>query len=214
MPVPPLLNRQALVQQWPLFAPLENALIAGIDEAGRGPLAGDVFAAAVVLPLHHDLQGLNDSKKLSEKKRVQLAQQIKEQALAWHIATASVQEIDELNILQAALLAMTRAWQGLTIKGDIVVVDGNQLPRGILSTGQTCYNLVNGDSRLAEIAAASILAKTARDEQMQALHLQYPEYGFDRHKGYGTKQHLQNLQLHGPCIIHRKSFAPVKKYSK
>ncbi|MBL8496626.1 ribonuclease HII [Nitrosomonas sp. JL21] len=178
----------------------------GVDEAGRGPLAGPVFAACVILNPDLDIDGLADSKTLSEKKRTALAIAIKKNAAAWSVAHASVQEIDQLNILQASLLAMKRAVENLPYLPDIVLVDGNQKP------ALTCkvQTIIRGDSLVPSISAASILAKTARDAEMQRMHQCFPQYGFDQHKGYPTKQHLAALQLHGACTIHRQSFAPVK----
>lgn len=183
----------------------QDQLICGVDEAGRGPLAGAVFAAAVILDRKRPIHGLADSKKLGEKKRGQLATEIREHALAWFIARAEVEEIDRINILQASLLAMQRAVQGLTITPCEVLIDGLYCPKLALP----CRAIVRGDSSVAEISAASILAKTARDADMLRLHLEYPQYGFDRHKGYPTAMHLEALRRHGVSEIHRKSFAPV-----
>jgi len=183
-----------------------SPLTGGVDEAGRGPLAGPVFAACVILNPDLDIDGLADSKTLSEKKRAALTIAIKKNAAAWSVAHASVQEIDQLNILQASLLAMKRAVENLPYLPDIVLVDGNQKP------ALTCkvQTIIRGDSLVPSISAASILAKTARDAEMQRMHQCFPQYGFDQHKGYPTKQHLAALQLHGACTIHRQSFAPVK----
>ena len=181
-------------------------LVAGVDEAGRGPLAGDVYAAAVILDTRYPITGLTDSKKLSERQRDALAVLIRERAHAWSIAMASVQEIDELNILQATLLAMQRAVQGLACVPHEVIVDGNRLP--ILSVPATA--IVKGDLTEPAISAASILAKTARDASLLELHAKYPEYGFQAHKGYGTALHLARLREFGPCPAHRVSFAPVR----
>ncbi len=186
---------------------LESALhAAGVDEAGRGPLAGDVFAAAVILDADYSIGGLADSKTLSEKKRISLAEQIKTHALCWSIAVATVEEIDQLNILQATLLAMKRAVEGLSIQPELAWVDGNQSPR-LSCRVQT---IIKGDARVSAISAASILAKTARDEDLQRLHLLYPQYAFDQHKGYGTALHLARLKQYGPSPVHRRSFAPVR----
>ncbi|MEK7708167.1 MAG: ribonuclease HII [Pseudomonadota bacterium] len=187
-------------------------VICGVDEAGRGPLAGPVYAACVVLNAAHKIAGLADSKELSEKKREVLAIAIKKYAKAWAIASASVQEIDQLNILQASLLAMKRAVESLPFVPDLVLVDGNQSPQLKCSV----RTIIRGDSLIPEISAASILAKTARDKEMQRLHECFPLYGFDQHKGYPTKKHLAALQKHGACEIHRQSFAPVHalKFSK
>jgi ribonuclease HII len=182
-------------------------LVCGVDEAGRGPLAGPVYAAAVILDDKHPIIGLGDSKKLSESKRNHLAGEIKLHALAWAIATATAEEIDEINILQASLLAMKRAIEALTFRPHEVLVDGLYCP----ATGIPSRAIVKGDSSVAEISAASILAKTARDEAMLALHESYPQYGFDGHKGYPTAAHLAALKLHGISPEHRKSFRPVRE---
>jgi len=180
-------------------------LVAGVDEAGRGPLAGPVFAAAVILDDLSPISGLADSKKLSSKKRDLLYDIIKAQALCFCVATASVQEIDEMNILQATLLAMRRAVDGLRLKPHKVLVDGNRLP--VLDV--LAEAIVKGDSKVPAISAASILAKVHRDRWCLQLHAQYPAYGFDRHKGYGTEAHLQALRTHGATPWHRHSFSPV-----
>ena len=180
--------------------------ICGVDEAGRGPLAGAVFAAAVVLDPGYPIAGLADSKMLSPKRRETLALIIREHALACCVASASVEEIDAVNILQATLLAMKRAVEGLGMTPDEVVVDGLHVPKISLRSRA----LVQGDRLMAEISAASILAKTARDAEMVAMHGRYPQYGFAQHKGYGTAAHMDALQAHGPCPIHRRSFAPVR----
>lgn len=185
----------------------ENMLVAGVDEAGRGPLAGDVYAAAVILPSEFDLPGLNDSKKLSAKRRETLFAAIESQACAYSVATASVAEIDSLNILHASLLAMRRAVDGLAITPQLVLVDGNRLP----SWRYKARAIVGGDAQVAAIAAASILAKVSRDAAMQTLHTQYPDYGLDKHKGYPTKLHLERLRALGPASIHRRSFGPVRR---
>lgn len=182
--------------------------IAGVDEAGRGPLVGAVVAAAVILDPNNPISGLNDSKKLSEKKREKLFVEIQEKALAWYIAEASAAEIDEINILQASLLAMRRAVEGLTLTPDHVLVDGNNIPTG-LKIG--CEAVVGGDALHAEISAASILAKVTRDRQMQRLDQQYPQYGFGKHKGYPTKAHFEAIAQHGIIDQHRRSYAPVKR---
>lgn len=185
----------------------ELALICGVDEAGRGPLAGPVYAAAVILDAAHPIVGLADSKKLSEKKRDALALQIRQHAAAWAIATASAAEIDELNILQASLLAMKRAVEGLSLRPHEVLADGLYCP----DTGIPSRAIVKGDSSEPAISAASILAKTARDSAMLALHQQYPQYGFAIHKGYPTAIHLAALRQHGLTPEHRKSFRPVRE---
>lgn len=182
-------------------------LTAGVDEAGRGPLVGSVFAAAVILPPDHNLPGLTDSKKLTEKKRDALAIQIKEQAIAWCVASANVAEIAELNILHATMLAMTRAVQGLAVKPQKVWIDGNRIPKNLSVAAEA---VVKGDSKIIEISAASVLAKTARDAEMYALAERYPQYGFDKHKGYGTAAHLAALEKFGALPEHRQDFAPVK----
>lgn len=184
-----------------------SLLLCGVDEAGRGPLAGAVFAAAVILDPARPIAGLADSKKLSEKKRDILALQIRERALAWAIASASVEEIDRINILQASLLAMQRAVEGLAIVPHEVAVDGLHCPKVTM----TARAVVGGDSLVAEISAASILAKTARDAEMLELHQLYPEFGFDRHKGYPTADHVAAIARHGVIAIHRRSFGPVRR---
>lgn len=183
-----------------------SRLIAGVDEAGRGPLAGPVFAACVILGPEHGIAGLADSKQLSERKRDYLAVLIKERALAWAVASASVEEIDRLNILQATLLAMKRAIEQLPVMPDKVLIDGVHAPKIRIPV----TTIIKGDTLIAEIAAASILAKTARDAQMMTHHLRFPQYGFDRHKGYPTKEHLAALERYGATDIHRQSFSPVK----
>lgn len=186
---------------------MNTVLTAGVDEAGRGPLVGSVFAAAVILPPSHNLPGLTDSKKLSEKKRNELAEQIKAQAVAWSVVSADVQEIAELNILHATLLAMTRAVQSLAVPPQKVLIDGNRVPKNL---GIAAEAVVKGDSKIIEISAASVLAKTARDAEMYALAARYPQYGFDKHKGYGTAAHLAALAEFGALPEHRRDFAPVK----
>lgn len=181
-------------------------LICGVDEAGRGPLAGAVYAAAVILNPERPILGLADSKKLSEKKRDFLSIEIKQHALAWAIASSSVAEIDSINILQASLLAMKRAIEQLQIQADLVLVDGNKCP----NINLPCEAIVKGDSKVQAISAASILAKTARDAELYELHMQYPQYGFAKHKGYPTAEHLQMLTIYGITPIHRLSYAPVK----
>ena len=178
----------------------------GVDEAGRGPLAGAVFAAAVILDPLRSIKGLADSKTLSEKRRDLLAVEIREHALSFSIASASVEEIDAINILQATLLAMKRAVEGLAHAPNEVLVDGLHVPRISFKSRA----IVEGDRLIEEISAASILAKTARDAEMCALHIQFPQYNFKQHKGYGTAEHMRALKLHGPCALHRQSFAPVR----
>lgn len=187
-----------------------RVLICGVDEAGRGPLAGPVFAAAVILDETRPIAGLADSKTLSAKKRENLARQIKEQALSWAISRAEVEEIDRLNILRASLLAMRRAVEGLSIVPSEALIDGLHCPE----LAMPARAIVKGDSSVIQIAAASILAKTARDADMLALHEHYPQYGFDRHKGYPTAEHLEALRCHGASSIHRVSFAPVRGVMK
>ena len=181
---------------------------AGVDEAGCGPLVGSVFAAAVVLPNEYDLPGLTDSKKLSERRRDELAVLIKQQALAWCVAAASVEEIDRLNILHATMLAMRRAVHGLERLPEKVWIDGNRVPPDL---GCEAEAVIKGDSKIIQISAASVLAKTARDAEMYALAERYPQYDFERHKGYGTAEHLAALQRHGALPEHRRSFAPVRE---
>lgn len=182
-------------------------LIAGVDEAGRGPVAGPVTAAAVILDCRYPIEGLDDSKKLRPLRRQQLELAIKQKALYWHVANASVQEIDAINILQATMLSMRRALAGLGVTPTLALVDGNQLP------GFDCPTkaVIGGDALHPEISAASILAKQSRDRLMCALALLFPNYGFDRHKGYGTKAHLQALSLYGVTEHHRRSYAPVRE---
>jgi ribonuclease HII len=185
-------------------------LIAGVDEAGRGPLAGPVVAAAVILDDLNPIAGLADSKKLTALKRERLFDEIRAKALCCSIAEATVEEIDEFNILQATLLAMRRAVEGLRLKPTKVLVDGNRLP--VLDV--LAEAIVKGDSKVQAISAASILAKVHRDRWCQELHVQYPQYGFDGHKGYGTAAHLQALKEHGATPWHRKSFSPVAEVLK
>lgn len=187
----------------PLLPP--EGLACGVDEAGRGPLAGPVVAAAVILDPANPVDGLNDSKKLSAKRRQALAIEIRAKALAWSVAEASVEEIDRINILQASLLAMQRAVEALQIAPSHALIDGNRCPKLMCSSEA----VIGGDGKVASIAAASILAKTVRDAGMLDLHKAYPVYGFDRHMGYPTAVHLKALQQHGPCPVHRRSYAPV-----
>ena len=187
-----------------------NLLICGVDEAGRGPLAGSVYAAAVILDVNNPILGLMDSKKLSEKKRDFLSVEIKQKALAWAIASCSAQEIDDINILQASLLAMKRAIEAMqaqfNVVPDLVQVDGNKCPKINLP----CEAIVKGDSKVQAISAASILAKVARDAELYELDKIYPQSGFAQHKGYPTAAHLLALQAHGICPQHRLSYAPVR----
>ena len=194
------------ITMWEIEDSLGLHLICGVDEAGRGPLAGPVCAAAVILPEHLQIPGLNDSKKLTDKKRRELFPVIQEQAIAYGIGLASEQEIDEINILQATFLAMRRALDQLTVRPEIAIIDGNRET----DFGLPVKTVVKGDSLSANIAAASILAKVTRDNIMVELAQQYPEYGFEIHKGYGTKAHYEALRTYGPCPIHRKSF--LKKF--
>lgn len=181
-------------------------MICGVDEAGRGPLAGPVYAAAVILDPERPIDGLADSKKLAPGKRERLAVQIRSRALAWAVAEASVEEIDRLNILQATMLAMSRAVSALSPQPFEALVDGNRCPKLTIAARA----IIKGDATVAEISAASILAKTARDAEMFRLHEMFPQYGFDRHFGYGTAIHLAALREHGPSACHRCSFAPVR----
>jgi ribonuclease HII len=183
-------------------------LICGVDEAGRGPLAGPVFAAAVVFPPGRRVpNGIADSKLLSALRRERLAGVIKERALVWAVAWASVEEIDRLNILQASLLAMRRAVESLAVTPDEVLLDGPHCPE----LAVPARGIVNGDAKIKVIAAASILAKTARDAEMRRLHERFPQYGFDEHKGYPTPLHLRALRRHGVCEVYRRTFAPVRE---
>lgn len=181
-------------------------LVCGVDEAGRGPLAGPVYAAAVILDPARPIAGLADSKKLSERTRERLAVEIREKALAFGIASASVEEIDRINILQATLLAMRRAVEALTVQPVEALIDGNRCP--VLA--MPARAIVRGDASEPAISAASILAKTARDAEMRRIHAAFPHYALDRHKGYDTAIHRAALLLHGPASFHRKSFAPVR----
>lgn len=192
------------VSDWPQHT---HQRVAGTDEAGRGPLAGAVFAAAVILPARYDLPGLTDSKKLSAVRRALLYDLIQQQALAWAITQVSAAEIDQINIFRASLLAMHRAVDALGVDADFVYVDGTHCP----PWNRSGAALVKGDSRLDCIAAASVLAKVARDRDMLRLHAEFPMYGFDRHKGYPTPVHLAALEQYGPCAEHRRSYAPVAK---
>ncbi|MCZ3384338.1 ribonuclease HII [Kosakonia sp. SOY2] len=182
-------------------------LVAGVDEVGRGPLVGAVVTAAVILDPERPIIGLNDSKKLSEKRRLSLCDEIKEKALAWSLGRAEPHEIDELNILHATMLAMQRAVAGLAIAPEFVLIDGNRCP--VLPMPSLA--VVKGDSRVAEISAASILAKVTRDAEMAELDIIFPQYGFAQHKGYPTAFHLERLAEHGATEHHRRSFAPVKR---
>lgn len=194
------------MQSSDLFEDTSAHLVAGVDEVGRGPLAGDVVAAAVIFS-DSPPKGVTDSKALTAKRRECLADVIRREAVSWALGRASVAEIDELNILEASLLAMRRAVEGLSVTPTLVLVDGNRLPRWSFESRA----IVKGDLHEPAIGAASILAKVQRDGEMQALHEQYPEYGFDQHKGYPTKAHLAALERFGATPIHRRSFAPVKR---
>jgi ribonuclease HII len=187
---------------------MRKLLVCGVDEAGRGPLAGPVYAAAVILDPARRVNGLADSKVLTAERREQLAGRIQERAIAWAVAQASVEEIDRINILRAALLAMRRAVEALKIQPQEAWIDGQMCP------DLACRSraIVDGDAKHKVISAASILAKTARDAEMRALHEQYPQYGFHQHKGYSTPEHLDSLRRHGPCEIHRRSFDPVRVF--
>ncbi len=187
----------------PLLRP--EGLVCGVDEAGRGPLAGPVVAAAVILDPANPIEGLNDSKKLSARRRERLAIEIRAKALAWSVAEATVEEIDAINILQASMLAMQRAVAALDIPPTSALIDGNRCPVLVCPAEA----VVGGDGKVESIAAASILAKTVRDAGMRELHAAYPQYGFDRHMGYPTALHLQALREHGASRVHRRSFAPV-----
>lgn len=193
--------------EFPEFVYPDAKLIAGVDEVGRGPLVGAVVTAACILDPNKPIEGLTDSKKLTEKKREALAEEIKEKALSWSIARADADEIDELNILHATMLAMQRAVAHLSVQPDFVLIDGNRCPTLPMSS----QAVVKGDLRVAEISAASILAKVARDNEMKELDKLYPDFGFAKHKGYPTKLHFEMLAKFGPTPQHRQSFKPVKK---
>ena len=184
-----------------------DGLVCGVDEAGRGPLAGPVVAAAVILDPNNPIDGLNDSKKLSARRRERLKAEICAKALAWAVAEASVEEIDTINILPASMLAMQRAVDALSVRPIRALIDGNRCPKLACEVEA----VVGGDGKIEAIAAASILAKTTRDAGMSNLHLCYPQYGFDRHMGYPTALHLQALREHGPSPVHRRSFSPVRQ---
>lgn len=203
----PVCLRTMMKQQASFDFSSHASRVAGVDEAGRGPLAGPVIAAAVILDPARPIKGLNDSKKLSEAGRDALFSCIKERALAWAVGRAEVAEIDSINILQATMLAMRRALEALNPAPDHALIDGNRCPEGLACTAEW---VIDGDARIEAISAASIVAKVARDQEMIALDQQYPGYGFAKHKGYGTAEHLAALDRLGPCPIHRVSFAPVK----
>ncbi|UQA50463.1 MULTISPECIES: ribonuclease HII [Vibrio] len=198
---------KAKVELPPFEYPQGYQLVAGVDEVGRGPLVGDVVTAAVILDPNNPIEGLNDSKKLSEKKRLALLPEIKEKALAWAVGRCSPEEIDELNILQATMVAMQRAVAGLKVQPDLALIDGNRCPQLPMDS----QAVVKGDLRVAEISAASIIAKVVRDQEMEELDKQYPQFGFAKHKGYPTKAHFEAIEEHGVISEHRKSFKPVKK---
>lgn len=198
---------KAKVELPPFEYPQGYQLVAGVDEVGRGPLVGDVVTAAVILDPNNPIEGLNDSKKLSEKKRLALLPEIKEKALAWAVGRCSPEEIDELNILQATMVAMQRAIAGLKVQPDLALIDGNRCPQLPMDS----QAVVKGDLRVAEISAASIIAKVVRDQEMEELDKQYPQFGFAKHKGYPTKAHFEAIEQHGVTSEHRKSFKPVKK---
>ncbi len=198
-----------MTQDGDLFAGIADArLVAGVDEAGRGPLAGPVAVAAVILDTARPIEGLDDSKKLSGKRRLALFPLIQARALAWHIELVDAGEIDRINILQATLQGMARAVAALQPRASLARIDGNKVPTGLPCPGEA---LVGGDALDPAIMAASILAKVARDRWMLELHARFPMYGFDAHKGYPTPDHLAALALHGPCPAHRRSFAPVRR---
>lgn len=190
----------------PSLASSAEVLVCGVDEAGRGPLAGPVYAAAVILDPARRINGLADSKVLTAERREVLAERIKERATAWAIASASVEEIDRVNIFHASMLAMRRAVEGLSVRPKSAIIDGNACPPGLTCPARA---IVDGDATERPISAASILAKTARDAEMTAMHDRYPHYRFDQHKGYATAEHLQALGRVGPCEIHRRSFYAV-----
>jgi len=187
--------------------PAVEGMLAGVDEAGRGPLVGNVVAAAVILDAEKPIDGLTDSKKLSAKRREQLAKQIRERAITWSVISIDAAEIDRINILQATLLAMKQSVEHLTVVPEHVFIDGNRCP----DINVPATAVVKGDARVAEISAASILAKVERDAQMLVLHETWPQYGFDKHKGYPTKAHFEALAEHGPCPEHRRSYGPVRR---
>jgi ribonuclease HII len=191
----------------PATAPPAVTLVAGVDEAGRGPLAGPVVVAAVILDPARPIDGLDDSKRLDERRREALFPRIRQRALAWTVVEVQADEIDRLNILQATLLGMRRAVERLPVRPALVLIDGNRLPE----LPCAARAIVGGDGLEPAISAASILAKVTRDRLMLEWHERYPQYGFDRHKGYPTRAHLESLVRHGPCAIHRRSFAPVRE---
>ncbi|GAD01404.1 ribonuclease HII [Agarivorans albus] len=191
----------------PFVYPSGYSVFAGVDEVGRGPLVGDVVTAAVILNPKQPIAGLNDSKKLSEKKRLSLAEEIKQHAIAWAVGRATPQEIDELNILHATMLAMSRAVAALSVTPEFALIDGNREPQLSIP----CQAVIKGDGLVAEISAASIIAKVARDQEMIELDARYPDYQFAKHKGYPTALHLEMLEKHGAIAEHRRSFKPVQR---
>jgi ribonuclease HII len=199
-------KRAAILAPFDFTGDFTGELVCGVDEAGRGPLAGPVFAAAVILDPARPISGLRDSKKLSAARRESLAALIRRDALAWSIAQCCEAEIDTLNILQATMLAMRRAIEGLMQQPTLALIDGNRCPQAAVR----CEAVVGGDDLVAEISAASILAKTARDAALEQLHAQFPQYGFNQHKGYPTALHLERLRVHGVSPVHRRSYAPVR----
>ncbi|MFA0088367.1 ribonuclease HII [Vibrio sp. E150_011] len=201
------MTKKAPVEIPPFEYPQGYRLIAGVDEVGRGPLVGDVVTAAVILDPQNPILGLSDSKKLSEKKRLALFPEIQEKALAWAVGRCSPEEIDELNILQATMVAMQRAVAGLKVTPDLVLIDGNRTP----SLPVDAQAVVKGDLRVAEISAASIIAKVIRDSEMEELDKRHPQFGFAQHKGYPTKAHFSAIEQYGVIDEHRKSFKPVKR---
>lgn len=201
------MTKKAPVEIPPFEYPQGYCLIAGVDEVGRGPLVGDVVTAAVILDPKNPIQGLSDSKKLSEKKRLALFPEIQEKALAWAVGRCSPEEIDELNILQATMVAMQRAVAGLKVSPDLVLIDGNRIPTLPIDA----QAVVKGDLRVAEISAASIIAKVIRDSEMEELDKRHPQFGFAQHKGYPTKAHFAAIEQYGVIDEHRKSFKPVKR---
>jgi len=204
----PVTKEKKVVKELPPFEyPQGYQLVAGVDEVGRGPLVGDVVTAAVILDPNNPIEGLNDSKKLSEKKRLALYPEIKQKALTWSVGRCSPSEIDELNILQATMVAMQRAIAGLSTQPDLALIDGNRVPELPMDG----LAVVKGDLRVAEISAASIIAKVVRDAEMDELDKQYPQFGFAKHKGYPTKAHFEAIEQHGVIEEHRKSFKPVKR---
>ncbi|MGF1778175.1 ribonuclease HII [Vibrio nomapromontoriensis] len=201
------MTKKTPVEYPPFEYPHGYSMIAGVDEVGRGPLVGDVVTAAVILDPNNPISGLADSKKLSEKKRLALYPEIKEKALAWAVGRCSPEEIDELNILQATMVAMQRAVAGLQVNPDLVLIDGNHTP----SLPMDSQAVVKGDLRVSEISAASIIAKVVRDAEMDELDKRHPQFGFAQHKGYPTKAHFDAIEQHGVIDEHRKSFKPVKR---